>query len=114
MAAFDIFPFAPRVPLLYLQTVVGDVVRTLKVMYGSLDRLVSLSIPVVLLRELAETSPLWLSFFTLHAKYTEIRSVFHQFKAPAGFYTKSSLSYYLNPPFLCSLLWKCHHSSVVQ
>eukprot|EP00064_Thunnus_orientalis_P011428 superscaffoldBa00001651_g11459 len=26
-----------RVPLLYLQTVVGDVVRTLKVMYGSLD-----------------------------------------------------------------------------
>ncbi|KAK5858642.1 hypothetical protein PBY51_002767 [Eleginops maclovinus] len=29
---------AERVPLLYLQTVVGDVVRTLKVMYGSLDR----------------------------------------------------------------------------
>ncbi|XP_062416792.1 protein inturned isoform X2 [Pungitius pungitius] len=29
---------ADRVPLLYLQTVVGDVVRTLKVMYGSLDR----------------------------------------------------------------------------
>ncbi|XP_022072904.1 protein inturned isoform X2 [Acanthochromis polyacanthus] len=28
---------AERVPLLYLQTVVGDVVRTLKVMYGSLD-----------------------------------------------------------------------------
>ncbi|XP_032400423.1 protein inturned isoform X5 [Etheostoma spectabile] len=28
---------AARVPLLYLQTVVGDVVRTLKVMYGSLD-----------------------------------------------------------------------------
>ncbi|XP_031160311.1 protein inturned isoform X1 [Sander lucioperca] len=28
---------ADRVPLLYLQTVVGDVVRTLKVMYGSLD-----------------------------------------------------------------------------
>lgn len=26
-----------RVPLLYLQTVVGDLVRTLKVMYGSLD-----------------------------------------------------------------------------
>lgn len=31
-----------RVPLLYLQTVVGDVVRTLKVMYGSLDRFVTL------------------------------------------------------------------------
>ncbi|KAM6909244.1 protein inturned [Xenentodon cancila] len=29
---------AERVPLLSLQTVVGDVVRTLKVMYGSLDR----------------------------------------------------------------------------
>nr|XP_040035553.1 protein inturned isoform X1 [Gasterosteus aculeatus aculeatus] len=29
---------ADRVPLLYLQTVVGDVVRTLKVMYGSLDK----------------------------------------------------------------------------
>ncbi|XP_034086286.1 LOW QUALITY PROTEIN: protein inturned [Gymnodraco acuticeps] len=29
---------AERVPLLCLQTVVGDVVRTLKVMYGSLDR----------------------------------------------------------------------------
>ncbi|XP_028997627.1 protein inturned isoform X2 [Betta splendens] len=28
---------ADRVPLLYLQTVVGDIVRTLKVMYGSLD-----------------------------------------------------------------------------
>ncbi|XP_026168872.1 protein inturned isoform X2 [Mastacembelus armatus] len=28
---------AERVPLLYLQTVLGDVVRTLKVMYGSLD-----------------------------------------------------------------------------
>uniref|UniRef100_A0A665UJ91 Protein inturned n=1 Tax=Echeneis naucrates TaxID=173247 RepID=A0A665UJ91_ECHNA len=28
---------ADRVPLLYLQTVLGDVVRTLKVMYGSLD-----------------------------------------------------------------------------
>eukprot|EP00066_Takifugu_rubripes_P028361 XP_011617627.1 PREDICTED: protein inturned isoform X2 [Takifugu rubripes] len=28
---------AERVPLLYLQTVVGDLVRTLKVMYGSLD-----------------------------------------------------------------------------
>lgn len=64
MAAFDIFPFASRVPLLYLQTVVGDVVRTLKVMYGSLDRLVSLFIPVVLLRELAETSPLAVIFYT--------------------------------------------------
>lgn len=30
-----------RVPLLSLQTVVGDVVRTLKVMYGSLNRSVS-------------------------------------------------------------------------
>ncbi|XP_041840748.1 protein inturned isoform X2 [Melanotaenia boesemani] len=29
---------AERVPLLSLQTVVGDIVRTLKVMYGSLDR----------------------------------------------------------------------------
>ncbi|XP_024143679.1 protein inturned isoform X1 [Oryzias melastigma] len=29
---------AERVPLLCLQTVVGDIVRTLKVMYGSLDR----------------------------------------------------------------------------
>ncbi|KAM8900110.1 protein inturned isoform 2-T2 [Spinachia spinachia] len=29
---------ADRVPLLYLQTVVGDVVRTLKVMYGSLHK----------------------------------------------------------------------------
>lgn len=37
------FPCAWRVPLLYLQTVVGDVVRTLKVMYGSLDRRVRLS-----------------------------------------------------------------------
>lgn len=64
VAAFDIFPFASRVPLLYLQTVVGDVVRTLKVMYGSLDRLVSLCIPVVLLRELAETSPLAVIFYT--------------------------------------------------
>lgn len=37
------FPSATRVPLLCLQTVVGDVVRTLKVMYGSLDRSVRMS-----------------------------------------------------------------------
>ena len=40
VCVFDIFPCPSRVPLLYLQTVVGDVVRTLKVMYGSLDRFV--------------------------------------------------------------------------
>uniref|UniRef100_A0A4W5PPD6 CCZ1/INTU/HSP4 first Longin domain-containing protein n=1 Tax=Hucho hucho TaxID=62062 RepID=A0A4W5PPD6_9TELE len=34
---------AERVPLLYLQTVVGGVVRTLNVMYGSLDRSVVLT-----------------------------------------------------------------------
>lgn len=45
-----------RVPLLYLQTVMGDVVRTLKVMYGSLDRLVGLLLPVLLLREQVEAS----------------------------------------------------------
>lgn len=56
MSALNIFPFASRVPLLCLQTVVGDVVRTLKVMYGSLDRLVILHFPVVLLRGLTETS----------------------------------------------------------
>lgn len=40
-----VFPlvFFPRVPLLYLQTVVGGAVRTLKVMHGSLDRSVVLS-----------------------------------------------------------------------
>lgn len=35
-----------RVPLLFLQTVVGDVVRTLKVMHGSLDRFVPPSVPL--------------------------------------------------------------------
>lgn len=33
-----IFCLSRRVPLLYLQTVIEGVVRTLKVMYGSLDR----------------------------------------------------------------------------
>lgn len=88
-SVFDIFPFASRVPLLYLQTVVGDVVRTLKVMYGSLDRLVSLSFPVVLLRELEGI------FFAWCKMYWKWKVSFS--KAPPGFHTLSSLSYYFNP-----------------
>lgn len=51
------FSSSCRVPLLCLQTVVEDVVRTLKVMYGSLDRLVTLGFSMVLLTEAAESKP---------------------------------------------------------
>ena len=57
MSGFNMSLFPPRVPLLCLQTVVGDVVRTLKVMYGSLDRWAALCFPVVLLREPGQTAP---------------------------------------------------------
>lgn len=97
-SAFDIFPFPSRVPLLYLQTVVGDVVRTLKVMYGSLDRLVGLSFPVVLLRELVETSPLWLSFFMQNKS-----SVFHQLDFPQSLHCLMLLTLFMSSNIVPSL-----------
>lgn len=67
----DSFPSATRVPLLCLQTVVGDVVRTLKVMYGSLDRSVRMS------RGLAECAGLNFPFLPV---------IFLHLILPNGFY----------------------------